>query len=173
MKLILLGYMGSGKSAVGKKLAETLQFDFLDLDSEIEKAEDNSISEIFETRGEIYFRKREAEILNRITSEEKSLVLATGGGTPCYGNTMENLLAKNNLITIYLNVPLDVLTERLSKEAKQRPLIAHLEKKEDLNDFIRKHLFERAYFYNRAELTIDAEDKSVEQLVRMIVAALF
>ena len=83
MKIVLIGYMGSGKSAVGKQLASKLQILFKDLDNEIEILEGNSISQIFSDKGEIYFRKKEREILTDILTTEKNLVLATGGGTPC------------------------------------------------------------------------------------------
>ena len=102
MKLILLGYMGSGKSLVGKNLANTLNFSFQDLDEVIEKQEECSISQLFSDKGEIYFRKKETETLLDILQLKSPLVLSTGGGTPSYGSNMEKLLVHDEVITIYL-----------------------------------------------------------------------
>ena len=173
MKLILLGYMGSGKSSVGKQLAVPLDHKFLDLDLVIEEREGKSIAALFRDRGEIYFRRRESEIVKSLIQEEKTMVLATGGGTPCYGDTMAYLLAQENVITIYLKASLEVLTERLFREQQSRPLIAHVETKEDLKDFIRKHLFERAFYYNQASMVIETDGLSVDETARQIIAALF
>ena len=84
MKIVLLGYMGSGKSAIGSFLSEKLQIPFYDLDSEIEKIEQISIAKLFQTKGEIYFRKTENEVLKKILALEENFVLSLGGGTPCY-----------------------------------------------------------------------------------------
>ena len=92
MKIVLLGYMGSGKTTIGMKLAEFLDFDFLDLDHYIEEAEGVSIAEIFQSKGEIYFRKKEHDYLKKILSNKKDFVLSTGGGTPCYGVNMDVIL---------------------------------------------------------------------------------
>src|SRR5690606_29853098 len=92
MKIILLGYMGSGKTGVGRLLAEKLKLPFLDLDHEIIRLEGRNIPEIFETSGEIYFRKKETDTLKLLLEKDhQNVVLSVGGGTPCYGNNM-NLL---------------------------------------------------------------------------------
>ncbi|EDM43905.1 Shikimate kinase [unidentified eubacterium SCB49] len=173
MKIVLVGYMGSGKSIVGRQLSQVLDANFLDLDTEIEKEEGMSISSLFEKRGEIYFRKKEfSTLLQCLDSNEKSII-ATGGGTPCYGNVMETLSERPDVITVYLKASLDTLTERLAEEKAKRPMIAHLETKELLNDFIRKHLFERNFFYFKAQKTIIVDDKTVSEIVDEIVATLF
>ncbi len=173
MKIVLIGYMGSGKSSVGKSLARALDHSFVDLDHAIEESENNSIAEIFASRGEIYFRKKEAEVLNEILSTKDHIVLATGGGTPCYGTVMQSLTKDLSVHTIYLKASLDVLTDRLFQERAERPLITHLETKALLNDFIRKHLFERSYYYNQAKTSIDVSKLSVEAAVEAIVATLY
>ncbi|MEZ4816932.1 MAG: shikimate kinase [Flavobacteriaceae bacterium] len=173
MKLVLLGYMGSGKSSIGKALSQVTGVSFQDLDNFIEKKEGLSISALFETKGEIYFRRKEAILLQQMLSENRSLIIATGGGTPCYGNVMNELLASKNVQTVYLKCSVDTLTERLWKEKKNRPLIAHLNSKALLNDFIRKHLFERSYYYNQAHLIINCDSFSEKELVEKIVLQLF
>ena len=173
MKLVLIGYMGSGKSSVAGSLAEALTYRKVDLDSEIETAEKTTISDIFQSKGEIYFRRKEAEILNSLVSTNEKLVIAAGGGTPCYGTVMDDLQQNEEVVTIYLKNSLDTLTDRLFEERDTRPLIAHLQDKESLNDFIRKHLFERSYYYNQAQLTIECDGQSLNEIVEKILLQLF
>ena len=173
MKIVLIGYMGSGKSSVAKALSKQLNFDCKDLDSEIEQDEGVTIPALFADKGEIYFRKKEAAVLQQLLDTTSSVVLALGGGTPCYGNIMQQLNQRTDVITVYLNTSLETLTQRLFKEREQRPLIAHLETEDLLNDFIRKHLFERAFYYNQASQKIDANGKSIDEICRAIVALLF
>jgi shikimate kinase len=173
MKLILIGYMGSGKSTVGIELAAALGYKFIDLDNHIEFLEAKRISNIFKEKGEIYFRKLENRILKDLVSSENKVVISTGGGTPSYGNTMEFLSRKEETVTIYLKTSFTVLADRLFTERETRPLIAHIDDKSVLIDFIRKHLFERSFYYNQAKLNIDTENASVERIVEKIVSNLF
>ncbi|WP_339697293.1 shikimate kinase [uncultured Marixanthomonas sp.] len=172
MKIVLIGYMGSGKSTIGKALSKKLSYTFKDLDSEIEKVEEKKITAIFSEKGEIYFRKKENEVLRNLLSKKNKLVLSTGGGTPCYGTIMDYLTETDNVVPIYLKASLDVLTERLYAEKEKRPLISHLESKENLQDFIRKHLFERSFVYNKAALVISVDDKDVSEVVEEIILKL-
>jgi len=164
--------MGSGKSTVGKALSELLSLPFVDLDQKIEEIEGMSIRELFASKGEIYFRRKESETLFSEIKSNRSLILATGGGTPCYGDTMNELLKQPDTIVLYLKVSLNELVSRLELEKSNRPLIAHLDTREDLNDFIRKHLFERSYYYNQAHQVINA-DVSTELIAQAIVGSLF
>jgi shikimate kinase len=173
MQLLLLGYMGSGKSSVGTLLAETLQYEFIDLDRFISSSEGATIGEIFQKKGEIYFRRKEAAVLDQILSEKNKIVLSTGGGTPCYGTVMSDLKARDNVVTIYLKNSLQTLTHRLFPEKEERPLIAHLETRELLNDFIRKHLFERSFYYNQAHVKVDCDELSPKEIVEQLVLQLF
>ncbi|MFT5436339.1 MAG: shikimate kinase [Ulvibacter sp.] len=173
MKLVVIGYMGSGKSTVGIELATALGYKFIDLDSHIEFLEDKPISKIFKEKGEIYFRKLENQILKDLVSSENNAIISTGGGTPCYGNTMEFLSSQEATVTIYLKSSLTVLADRLFMERVNRPLIAHIDDKVTLIDFIRKHLFERSFYYNQAKLSIDTENASVGEIVEKIVSNLF
>ncbi len=165
--------MGSGKSSVGKLLSQVTDIPFQDLDTYIETSEKASISQLFETKGEIYFRKKEAVLLQKILSENSKLILATGGGTPCYGNVMKDLFEAKNTVTIYLKCSVDTLTNRLWTEKVNRPLIAHLNSKANLNDFIRKHLFERSYYYNQADKIITCDGLSEKEIVEKILLQLF
>lgn len=167
-----MGYMGSGKSGVGKQLEQKLKIPFLDLDQEISASEDRSISEIFDTSGEIYFRKKEIQVLQQVLSSEGDFVLALGGGTPCYANNLELVKKTPGAELIYLKTSLKELTNRLFRERISRPLISHLESPELLEDFIRKHLFERTYYYSQAPLIIETDEKNVEQVAAEIQASL-
>ena len=169
MIVVLLGYMGSGKSTVGQILAKNLDFNFLDLDHDIEQNQKVTISEIFKAKGEIVFRKLESEAVKHLCSQSDNLVLALGGGTPCYADTMSFLVQHHNVITVALNISVKNLSERLIKEKAKRPLIASI-KDEDIPEFIAKHLFERSFFYNQAEISIQTDSLSVAEIVTTIIS---
>ncbi|MDB9827974.1 shikimate kinase [Flavobacteriaceae bacterium] len=173
MKILLLGYMGSGKSVVGKQLSKALQYSFVDLDIAIEEDQNLSLKQLFETKGELYFRSKERLVLNTILEGSENVVLALGGGTPCYGDLMQKLTQTSGVITIYLGAEIDTLTNRLYSQLQTRPLISHISDKKVLNDFIRKHLFERSFYYQQAHHKIMVDQKPVQQIVEEIVALLF
>ncbi|MBT8184419.1 MAG: shikimate kinase [Eudoraea sp.] len=166
MKIVLIGYMGSGKSTIGKLLAEQLQADFIDLDAYIEKALNTNIPEIFKERGEVYFRKIEHDYLIEVLEKNHHLVLATGGGTPCYAGNMKTMLEGSDAV-IYLKMSIAQLIQRLYNEKDERPMIAHLED-EELPEFIGKHLFERNAYYSLAQHTVLCDDKSQEEITAEI-----
>jgi len=167
MKIILIGYMGSGKSSVGRQLAASLNYKFIDLDQAIAQETGSSISDLFATKGEVYFRKMERKLLAKILTDSSNLVLASGGGTPCYGDMIQFLKSVAST-TVYLKTSNEELTRRLFNERQQRPLIAHLNTELLLNDFIKKHLFERSYFYNQSDLKVATDSRSVETIVEEI-----
>ncbi len=173
MIIVLLGYMASGKSYIGQELVVKLDYDFIDLDAYIEAKEKMSINDIFSTKGEIYFRKIETNHLTDIISDNKNLVLALGGGTPCYDDNMRLILSHKNCISIYLKASIQTLKNRLLKEIKNRPLVSHLSTDEELTEFIGKHLFERSAFYNLANFSIATDDRSRDDIVENIVLKLF
>jgi shikimate kinase len=166
MMIILLGYMGSGKSLVGKLLAEKLAYDFIDLDHFMEEKERISIAELFKGKGELYFRKKESLYLKEILTTQKETVIALGGGTPCYGDNM-TLILKHTPYVFYLKAALRTLVNRLEKDQNSRPLLGSL-KKEDLPDFVRKHLFERSYFYLKAPHSIAVDNSPPEDIAKKI-----
>lgn len=161
MKIVLLGYMASGKSAVGKILAKQNNLQFIDLDTFIEEREELTISEIFEHKGEIYFRKKEADYLSELLSLEQDLIISLGGGTPCYGNNMQEIIKKG--ISFYLKASINTIFERLQGETSQRPLVATIGQ-ENLKEYIAKHLFERSAFYDKASHTIVVDAKSLNEI---------
>lgn len=172
MIVVLMGYMGSGKSTIGQNLATTLNYNFLDLDSYISKRENATITSIFNTKGEIYFRKKEALYLREILNSETDLVLALGGGTPCYANNINVLLENDNVRVFYLKLSIPLLAERLIKEKAHRPLISHLQTKDQFIEFIGKHLFERAPYYNQASFVINTDYKTQKDITETIVMTL-
>jgi len=165
MKIVLLGYMASGKSAVGRLLAKTKNLNFIDLDNYIEQKENNSISAIFSKKGEIYFRKREAEYLKEILNLDIDCIISLGGGTPCYGNNMQLIL--ENATSFYLNASIATIFNRLKHETSQRPLVAAIGEA-NLQEYIAKHLFERNLFYQKAKYTISVNDKTIEEIANEI-----
>jgi shikimate kinase len=166
MKIVLLGYMASGKSAVGRKLAEHMDMPFIDLDHYIEAQEGMEISEIFTSKGEIYFRKIEAIYLNELISSENNAIISLGGGTPCYGNNMQ-LIIENNAISFYLKASIATIFNRLKHETAQRPLVAAIGEV-NLEEYIAKHLFERTIFYEKATFTLLVNNKSIDEIVTEI-----
>ena len=169
MIISLLGYMGSGKSHISKIISQKINFRLFDLDEAISEAEKLPVPEIFRTKGEIYFRKREKEILEKILKEEDSVVLSLGGGTPVYYDNMALVNAHSK--SIFLRTGVMTLAERLQKEKMHRPLIAHLED-QDVPEFIAKHLFERNAFYNQAHHTVDTDGKTPEKIAEEIMAVM-
>ncbi|SUX93643.1 Shikimate kinase [Capnocytophaga granulosa] len=150
-KIILLGYMGSGKSTIGQLLAHALDLPFEDLDSFIERKEGKKISEIFALKGEIYFRKQEQPTsLSCWTALPYGHRL--GRRYPCYGKAME-LIRAASPYSFYLQLPTSELMARLLPEKAKRPLIAHLSF-EDIEEFLNKHLFERFPFYTQAHFIL-------------------
>lgn len=172
MIITLIGYMGAGKSTIGRHLAEILEYTFIDLDDYIVAKEGQTVKEIFQHKGEIYFRKVETKYLNEIITEQDNIVLAVGGGTPCYGNNME-VMNQENVVSIYLKLSPGYLANRLFNERAGRPLISHLDTIEALTEFVGIHLFERQSYYHKAKLMIAAEDKTVADLSRSIVKQLY
>lgn len=172
MKIILLGYMGSGKSSVGVMLSRKLNLPFYDLDEVIIDNAGKSINEIFASEGAIAFRKMEHDALLSLLDTNEKMVLALGGGTPLYYDHMRLLSKKDNVQTIYLKSSIASLAERLKDEREYRPLIASLTK-DKLSEFIAKHLFERSPVYEQADLTIVTDDKNIQTITENIVAQLF
>jgi len=171
MKIILLGYMGSGKSTIGKALANELNLSFVDLDHAIENEIGMSIRDYFEASGELKFRRLENEVLKKILNENNDMILSTGGGTPCYGNNLDLMKMTFNAKVFYLKATIKTLTERLVSEKGTRPLIQSIGD-DDLPEFIGKHLFERSNFYLQAHHVVDIDQKSVETITKEIVELL-
>ena len=158
--------MGSGKTLVSKELSILNNLKIFDLDTEISKQNNSSIAEIFKKKGEIFFRKTEKEVLEKILSTEKNIILSLGGGTPCYYNNIDSINEKT--ISVFLKTNVKTLAQRLSSEKDKRPLIQNISN-EDLPEFIAKHLFERNPFYNQAKITINTDNLSAREIAEEIL----
>lgn len=169
MIISLLGYMGSGKSHVSKNLSKKLNFPLIDLDQKISEEHQLSISEIFQNRGEIYFRKEEKRILESLLNEKKDIILSLGGGTPVYYNNMNIINEKSR--SVFLRASVKTLTERVLLQKHTRPLISKLEDS-DVPEFIAKHLFERNPFYGKAHFTVDTDSKTASEISNEIIKLL-
>ena len=165
MKVVLIGYMASGKSSVGKLLAKDSMLDFIDLDTYIEAKEKKSIPIIFKENGEIYFRSKEAECLSELLNSKNSFVLSVGGGTPCYGRNMELINSLSQ--SVFLKASINTLSERLKKGKFSRPLVAKISD-EKLPEFIGKHLFERTPFYTLSQNSIQTDGFTIAEIVNEI-----
>lgn len=131
--IILIGYMGSGKSTVGRKAAKAVEYNFLDTDSLIEKEEGMTISKLFEEKGEPYFRERETETIRKLIAEPKGNIIATGGGLPMKEGNAE--LLKELGTVIYLKAETNTLVRRLSGDTT-RPLLQKGELREKIETML-------------------------------------
>lgn len=165
-KIVLLGYMGSGKSSVGEVLAEISGLKYYDLDNLIEKYEQKNITDIFKNKGEIYFRKIESKIFKEVIEGKEPCVLSLGGGTPCYANN-HLLLHHDNVFSVYLKTSVETLVKRLQDKKNSRPLIADLTNSE-LNEYINKHLFDRNYYYHQAKIVVNTDNKTPQEIANEI-----
>ncbi len=164
--VFLIGFMGSGKTTWGKKLANALQVPFVDLDHEIVEHIGMSIPEYFSKYGEDKFRELEREIL--IAQQNKSGIISTGGGTPCYFQNMDWLL--ENGIVLYLKHSPKSLWNRLNQsDINKRPALKGMTG-DDLLQFIESKLEERAPFYDRAHILVDQLNTNLEELVSLVKA---
>tara|TARA_B110000240_G_C13287789_1_gene362910 strand:- start:92 stop:583 length:492 start_codon:yes stop_codon:yes gene_type:complete len=154
--------MASGKSSIGKRLSKKLSLRFIDLDDYIIEQEKMSIADVFKKKGEIYFRRIESKYVKELLSKDDDFVLSLGGGTPCYGNNMEEI-NKKDTVSIYLQGSISTMVKRLIKNKSQRPLIAFLEDDKIL-EFVAKHIFERLPFYEQAKMKIKIDDKTEQEL---------
>jgi shikimate kinase len=152
MIFFLNGFMGSGKSHWGKAWAATFKIGFIDLDEAIEIEERKAVTEIFESKGEDYFRAAETRILKSLT-DINSTIVACGGGTPCFNNNMEWM--NEHGITVYITASPEEILRRLIKGQQQRPLIKKLNQAE-LLFFIQQKLKEREPFYNQANVILES-----------------
>ena len=171
MNIVLIGYMGSGKSLIGSHLAKKIDYKFIDLDQYIEKNEACSISKIFEDSGDIYFRNIETKYLIKCLSENNNIVLSLGGGTPCYNDNITHINSTNNT-SIYLKNNNVELSQRLYKNNINRPLISAIKSEKKLIEFVSKHLFEREVYYNKANVTIDCYKKDADAICDIIISNL-
>ena len=165
MRVFLIGYMGVGKTTIGKKLAKRLGLDFIDLDSVIADGEYASIPQIMENIGEHYFRTIEQQYLEEVAKKENVLI-STGGGAPCFFNNME--VVNGSGVSVYLKMDVKSLVNRLKNGMDTRPLLKG-KTPEELVGFITSHLANREKFYTKAKITFDALNMNPERLEELAV----
>ena len=165
MRFFLTGFMGCGKSFWGQRIAVGHHLPFIDLDRFIEEQENESISSLFATKGETYFRKLEHRYLKKAIHENDDLIMACGGGTPCFLNNMD--LMNEHCVTIYLKASPEYLYKNLQQDATNRPLL----KKENgaiSLDYIRTTLAAREQFYSQSAHILDAASLNETIFARII-----
>jgi shikimate kinase len=166
--IYIVGFMGSGKTTAGKKLASLLGWSFIDLDKRIEEYAGKTIPEIFSQSGEDYFRIIETQLLRNLKMCTKT-VISTGGGTPCYIDNMDYMIETG--LTIYLKLTPAELKSRLSQSKGERPLIKDLDQ-EELTSFIKEKLAVREKWYERSDITMDGIDLDANLLLSHVKSSL-
>lgn len=152
-RIYLIGYMGAGKTTVGKDLANRMELSFIDLDSYIEARYHKTVGQLFEEKGEEGFRDIERRMLREIATFEDVLI-STGGGAPCFSDNMAFM--KETGTTVYLKVSVEELAKRLEVCKQTRPVLKG-RSGDELKKFIEESLEKRNSFYNQASLVFDAE----------------
>ena len=166
--IFLLGYMGAGKTVIGRSLSKKLGFKFYDLDNYIEQIEGKKVSEIFNEKNEVYFRKIENIYLQELSSKKEKKIISTGGGTPCFKNNLKIIQTSSNSISVYLKANIETLVNRLNLSIDKRPIISHLRNEDELKEFITKHLFERSFYYEKSDVKIKTDDIELKDIVKLI-----
>lgn len=167
-KIILVGYMGAGKTTIGIALARALKLEFYDLDKYIEGRMRKTVPQIFAERGEEGFRKVEYNMLHEV-AEFENIVLSCGGGTPCFYDNMDYLVNQGK--TIYLKATPEVLHQHLLMAHVERPLIKG-KSPDELLTHIREHLREREPYYSKASYTLDVSLMDNFEKISVTVAKL-
>ena len=167
MKIFLIGYMGCGKSTLGRKIAKATGYRFIDMDATIEEREGASISDIFHYEGEEYFRKAERALIEELGAAEDNLIISTGGGAPTW---RDNVAYMNSVgQTFYLRRTAKQIASRLSPHGRQkRPKLRGLND-EELVAFMTENMAEREPFYSQAAWTIDCAERSDAELIDIIL----
>ncbi|SMG33094.1 shikimate kinase [Marivirga sericea] len=160
MRYFLLGLPGSGKSHWGNIWSSTLKSNYFDLDEVIENNEGESISDLFKSEGEEYFRNLETFYLNKLINNYKSLILSTGGGTPCFNGNMD-LMNKQGL-TIFLNPPVEENAKRVWKpeNTNRRPMFSDCNSLEDVQKLLSKLRNNRITYYQQAAVELKDWNKN-------------
>lgn len=164
MKIIIIGFMGSGKTTSGKYLAKKLELEFIDMDIEIEKLENRTIGDIFKQEGEQYFRGLETKLLKNLLAKD-NVVISTGGGIITAKENVEFLKKQTNVV--FLDASVDTILRNVSSEIDKRPL---LKESNDLSEKISTMLSRRYDNYKEASnIRISVDNKNVEEVVSQIL----
>tara|TARA_B100000989_G_scaffold274417_1_gene233212 strand:+ start:107 stop:640 length:534 start_codon:yes stop_codon:yes gene_type:complete len=166
--IYLIGYMGAGKTLIGRSISKKISFNFYDLDSYIELKEGKKVSEIFNEKNEVYFRKIENKYLNELSNKNEKKIISTGGGTPCFENNQSIIQNSPDSVSIYLKAKIETLAKRLIKSLDKRPIISHLSNENELKSFITKHLFERSFYYEKSDIKIKTDNIELKDIIKLI-----
>ena len=162
-RVIFIGFMGCGKTTLGKKVAKQLNVPFIDADSELERLNQLSVGELFDKFGESSFREMEVDFLMSLENQG-DFVLATGGGMPCFDRNMDLL---NQLgTTYYLDRSAKELANRLKNAKTQRPLLKGLAD-DDLLEFIELKLAQRDEYYKQSQVILNRDDQTAADIIRL------
>lgn len=170
MKIFLIGYMGCGKSSLGRKIAKAANMQFVDMDSIIEQKEGASVSDIFAFAGEEYFRRTERNLIEELAQSEDDMVISTGGGVPTWQDNMERMNSIGE--SFYLRRSAQQIASRLSPHGRQkRPKLRGLSD-EELVEFMTRNMAEREPFYQKATHIVECADKSDDSLIEYILGVI-
>ncbi|OFX57820.1 MAG: shikimate kinase [Bacteroidetes bacterium GWB2_41_8] len=164
MRIYLIGYMGSGKSTLGRKLAAALNLTFIDLDTFLEEKYFRTIPQIFAEEGEAEFRKKEQKVLHEVAAFD-NVIVATGGGAPCFFDNMD--VMNNSGFCIFLDVDTDSLVNRLIHAKTERPIIKG-KSPDELHHFIDEMMMKRRPFYEKAHHIIKGNEIKPEQVISLL-----
>ena len=165
MRIFLIGFMGSGKTHWGRILSAETRMPYFDLDEVITAGDKKTVQQIFHDDGEEYFRNREQEVLQALAEDHQSVIISTGGGTPCFFNNIEFM--KQQGTVVWLNTSVEVLLERLLKQKHSRPLIRNISDP-DLKSYIIKKLQDRKMYYEQADVMLNEETITLDALLKSI-----
>ena len=168
-RIFLIGFMGVGKTTIGRKLARQMELPFIDLDERILQSKSMSMGDLFSYFGEAYFRKAEADMLREVIETESSFVLSCGGGTPCFSDNM-HVMNKAG-VSIYLAAGLPFLASRIRQSKTVRPMLKNVSEAEQLQ--VLQDLFDkRQAYYALASHTINVEKLSVPEVLTLVKSCL-
>ncbi len=165
MRLFIVGFMGAGKTTIGRRLARKLDYQFIDLDELFEQKFHYSIANFFDHFGEEKFREIEHELLKQTIQENDNVIISTGGGTPCFYTNMD--IMNEHGLTLYIKMHKDSLKHRLLRSKRRRPVLPGL-KEDEMELFINKLMDCRGPIYEQAQLTVKGEDLKIEAIVSLL-----
>lgn len=167
--LILVGYAGSGKSSLAKRLSKALGVGYVDTDTLVERSVGATVADIFHYEGEEYFRRAERGVLESLVAEGYNGIVATGGGLPTWRDNMERLNGMGT--TIYLQRSPEQILSRLSAYGREKRPMFRGKSDEELLQFMREHIAEREPYYAKANVVVDCNTMSDEAVVNYIIAS--